>query len=246
MKDKVVLVTGSSRGIGAATAIAFGLKGAKVIVNYRENSDRAAAVVKKITTDSISVKADVTKPAEVKKLFEEVLDRYGKIDILVNNASITMPKKFVDSDEKHWRAQFDSSFFGAVWCSLEAAKQMLKAKNGKIVNVSSIRGLNNSGRSGIIAYSSAKAALINFTKTLAKEVSPDIQVNSIAPGFTYTENYLQFSKKLQKQFIDNTSMRKWIQPEDVAKWIVNIAEDNIMTGDVIVYDAGYTLKEVEG
>lgn len=243
LKDKVILVTGASRGIGAAIAKSFGEKGAKVIVNYVNNKSRADKVVSAIgNNDAIAIKADVSKKKEVKKLFQEAIKEFGKVDMLVNNASVTYPEEFKKSTEGHWKKQFDVTFFSAVWCTQEYLN-VNKRKTGKIINISSIRGIENYGRPGITAYSAAKAAMINFTKTMAKELAPSIQVNTVAPGFTFTENYEKFSKELQDKFVNSTFLKKWIYPEDIAKTVIFLAEDEVMTGQVLTVDAGFSLKD---
>lgn len=144
----------------------------------------------------MAIKADVSKKRDVTILFDKAIAKYKRVDILINNASVTYPEEFLNSTEAHWKKQFDVTFFSSVWCTQELVKKNGKKKGGKIVNISSIRGQENYGRPGITAYSSAKAAMINFTKTMAKELAPQIQVNSVAPGFTFTENYEKFSKDL--------------------------------------------------
>lgn len=242
LKDKVVLVTGSSRGIGAAIATSFADKGAEVIINYVENKSRAEKVVRAIGGKAMAIKADVSDKKEVSSLFKRLVKEYKNIDILVNNASVTYPEDFIESNEEHWKKQFEVTFFSSVWCTQEFVKA-LKTKPGKIINISSVRGLENYGRPGITAYSAAKAAMINFTKTMAKDLAPHIQVNSVAPGFTFTENYEKFSKELQQKFVNSTFLKKWIHPEDIARAVVFLAEDDVMTGQIITVDAGFSLKD---
>ena len=114
---------------------------------------------------------------------------YGALDVLVNNAGAAHGMPFHESSPEHWRQQFDANFFGTVWCSQEAARVMRQRGGGSIINTTSVRGIEHTGREGLMAYSAAKAAVINFTKTLAKELAPAITVNAVAPGFVMTRNY---------------------------------------------------------
>ena len=135
------------------------------------------------------------------------------------------------------------TFFSSVWCIQEFLKTNKNKQAGKIINISSIRGQDNYGRPGITAYSAAKAAMINFTKTMAKDLAPNIQVNSVAPGFTFTENYEKFSNELQEKFVNSTFLKKWIYPKDIARAVIFLAEDDAMTGQIITVDAGFSLKD---
>lgn len=245
LKNKAVLITGSSSGIGEATAYKFAEEGAKVVVNCKSNVEGAKKVVKKIKKrggDAIYVQADVSKPKDVKRLFKETLKAFGTVDILINNAGSTVGKPFLETDKNHWLEAFDNNFFGTVLCSREAAKIMSKRGSGKILNTSSIRGINHAGREGIMAYSAAKAAVINFTKTLAKELAPKILVNAVAPGFVYTPYYDALSDELKKSFIDATAIKRFITVDEIADAFLYLAIAEAVTGEVLVVDGGFTLK----
>lgn len=245
LKDKVAIITGSSSGIGEATAQLFASEGAKIIINFKNNAKGAKKVADEIINnggEAILVQANVSKPIEVKKLFEETLKTYKTVDILINNAGITRSKPFLETDYKDWVNEFNDNFFGAVLCSQEAAKIMLKNKKGKILNTASIRGLSSTGREGIMPYSAAKAAVINFTKTLAKELAPYINVNAVAPGFTYTPYYESIGEEFKKAFIDGTLLKRWISVKEIAETFLYLATADAITGQILVVDAGFTLK----
>jgi len=139
--------------------------------------------------------------------------------------------------------QFNNNFFGTVLCSKEASRIMKQKGRGKIINTASIRGLGQTGREGIMAYSAAKAAVINFTKTLAKELAPNITVNAVAPGFVITPNYAQTPEKVKKEFIDGTLIKRWIKPDEIAEAYLFLATSDVITGQIIIVDGGFTLKQ---
>ncbi|MBD3329885.1 SDR family oxidoreductase [Candidatus Dojkabacteria bacterium] len=245
LKDKVVLITGSSSGIGEATAVLFAKEGAKVVVNCLSNEEGAKKVVEacqKVGSESFYVKADVANESEVDDMFKQTVDKFETIDILINNAGGTDKVPFMDAKINDWIDVFKHNILGTMLCSQKAAKIMKENKEGKILNTSSIRGIEHGGREGIMAYSAAKAAVINFTKTLAKELAPDIQVNTIAPGFVWTPNYEKVSKELQEEFINGSLLKRWINVEEIAEGYLYLAQADAITGEVLAIDAGWTMK----
>ncbi len=245
LKDKVVLITGSSSGIGEAVALRFAQAGTKVVVNCKSNIEEAKKVSSKINTsggESIYIKADVTKPNEVKKLFQETLNRFNTIDILVNNAGHAGERNFFEATMEDWIKVFSENIFGTMLCSQYAGKIMKKNRSGKILNTASIRGIEHGGRTGVIAYSAAKAAVINFTKTLAKELAPYIQVNAVAPGFTYTRHYDTLPQGMKDEFLQSTLLKRWITVEEIADAFLYLAGADAITGEILVVDAGWTMK----
>ncbi len=248
LKNKIVLITGSSRGIGKATALLFAKEGAKVVINSRNSEEEGKKVVeeiKRIGQEAIYVKADISQPQEVRRLFKETLSKFKTLDILVNNAGIVRPKPFLESTVADWEKTFAVNVFGTFLCAQEAAKIMIPKKRGKILNIASIRGLTHCGREGIMDYSASKAAVINFTKTLAKALAPyNINVNAVAPGFTETEMAKFWDKKTRESAIKDTYLNRLVQPEEIAKALLYLASDesNAVTGEVLVVDVGYQLK----
>ncbi len=245
LKNKIVVITGSSSGIGKSTALEFAKQGAKIVINYRRNSTEAQKTVeeiKKLGSDAVSVKADVSDPAEVKTLFTVVLKRFGTVDILINNAGLAKAKPFLEITKDDLTNEFSENFFGQVYCSQEAAKIMMKNGGGKILNIASICGMERSGCGDILTYTSAKAAVITFTRTLAKVLAPKITVNAVAPGFTLTRYWNGTSKQEEQQLLDLTLLKKWVKPEEIAKAFLYLASNDSVTGEVLVVDGGYTIK----
>jgi 3-oxoacyl-[acyl-carrier protein] reductase len=243
LKDKVVLISGSSSGIGRTTAIRFAQEGAKIVVNYKVNEQggkETLAEVEKIS-EGMLVQADISKPEDIKKMFEVVEKKFGTIHILINNAAI--PNDKVPYPE----APYDSivelvhtDLIGPMICSQYAMKYMQKQGSGKILNTSSIRGAEHGGRS--VVYAASKAGINSFSKTLAKMVAPNIQVNAVAPGFVKTRNYDSMTKEQTDLFIEQTYLKRWVTEEEIADAFIFLAKNDAITGQVIYVDAGFTLK----
>jgi 3-oxoacyl-[acyl-carrier protein] reductase len=245
IKNKVAIITGSSSNIGKATALLFAQAGAKVVINSNINITGGQEVVNtiaKLGGEAIFVQADVSLEQDVLRLFNRTIDQFGTVDILINNAGVTLGQPFLETTVDIWQQALASNLISAVLCSREAAKIMLKKEQGSIINTVSVRGIEHTGREGIMAYSAAKAGLINFTKTLAKELAPNIFVNAIAPGFVYTHNFAKMPQELVDSFINATLIKRFIQPEEIAESYLFLARSNIITGEVLVVDGGFTLK----
>lgn len=244
LKNKVAVITGSANNIGKATALLFAKNGAKVVVTTKSNVSDANSVVDEIKTiggEAIFVQADLAKPDDVNRLFSSAIDAFGTIDILVNNAGVTVAKPFMETTLSDWQSQYEDNLFSMVLCSQAAGKIMLEKGAGVILNTTSIRGLEHGGRSTAMAYSTAKAAAISFTKNLAKELAPKIRVNAVAPGFTLTPNY-DLDSPMVKSFIDSTLIKRWIQPEEIADAFLYLATAEAITGENLIIDGGYTTQ----
>ncbi|MEB3160332.1 MAG: 3-oxoacyl-ACP reductase family protein, partial [Synechocystis sp.] len=189
LTDQVAIVTGASRGIGKATALALAATGMKVVVNYASSSAAADAVVAEITNNggqAIAVQANVAKAEDVDQLIKTTLEQFGQIDVLVNNAGITRDTLLLRMKQEDWQAVIDLNLTGVFLCTKAVAKIMLKQKRGRIVNITSVAGMM--GNPGQANYSAAKAGVIGFTKTVAKELaSRGVTVNAVAPGFIATD-----------------------------------------------------------
>jgi 3-oxoacyl-[acyl-carrier protein] reductase len=244
LKDKVVLVTGSSSGIGQATVLRFAEEGAKVVVNYNVNKTGGAetlAQVNKITKNCLLVQADVSKEADVKRLFETVVAEFGTIDILVNNAAIGTDKRpFMEASYEDFQEMIDTDITSVFMCSQQAALIMQKQGYGKILTTSSVRGWESGGRAPV--YAAMKAAVNSFTKTFAKMVAPNIQVNAVGPGFVKTRTYDVMTPEMMKGFIESTYLKRWVRVDEIADTFVFLAKNDAITGQVIYVDAGFTLK----
>ena len=247
LDDRVAIVTGASRGIGKAIAIEFAREGADIVVNYNTSEKEAKEVarqIEKLGREALIVNADISKPEEVKDLVEKTYKHFKRIDILVNNAGVVHGKEFLKLEFKDWERTLHTNLIGTFLTCKEVAPYMLKQKSGKITNISSIRGLDYGGRGGIIDYCASKAAVISFTKTLAKELAPHINVNSVAPGFTETEMAKGWPPNLRKKAVDETCLKRTAQPEEIAKAVLFLASSdaNYITGQVLCVDGGWSLK----
>lgn len=245
LKNKVVIITGSSSGIGRATALRFAREGAKVVVNYsinKKGGEETLNEIKKEGGKAILVQADVSQEKEVEKLFQHKIKEFGTVDILINNGAAGTDKiSFKEASPSEWSKIFEVNLVGTMLCSQHAIKIMEKKGHGKILNTSSIRGAEHGGGKGI-AYAMSKAGVINFTKTLAKQVAPNIQVNSVAPGFVKTRAYDSMPKDMVDNFINQTYLKRWITVEEIADAFVFLAKNDGITGQVIYVDGGFTLK----
>jgi 3-oxoacyl-[acyl-carrier protein] reductase len=244
LTGKVVLITGSSSGIGRATAVRFAEEGARLVVNYHVNRQGAEetrdAIIKK-GSSAILVQADVSNPKDVERLFQIALDRCGKIDVLINNAAIGTDKvPFMEASFADMAEMIHTDLIGPMLCTQMAVRIMEKQGAGKILNTSSIRGWEHGGRA--IVYSAAKAGINSFTRTLAKQVAPRIQVNAVAPGFVKTRSYDNMSREMIDFFIGQTCLKRWVTEEEIADAFVFLAKNDAMTGQVIYVDGGFTLK----
>ncbi|OGD33794.1 hypothetical protein A2988_05005 [Candidatus Azambacteria bacterium RIFCSPLOWO2_01_FULL_46_25] len=245
LKNKVVLITGSSSGIGKATALRFAKEGCKLVINYHKNrkgGEETLKGIRKIGSEAILVKADISKPKEIEKLFKIAFKKFRRIDILINNAALTgdTRREFLDTPPKKILEVINTDLISVMICSQHAVKIMRK-RGGKILNTSSIRGIDYAGSTGSMVYAAAKAGVNSFTKTLAKKVAPTILVNAIAPGHVKTRAYDGRKPADIKNLINKTYLKRFITPEEIADAFVFLAKNDAITGQVITVDAGRTL-----
>jgi len=236
---QVALVTGASRGIGAATAKVLASAGAHVIVNYRTGADRAREVVESIRSargSAESVGFDISVETEVGKAFSDIMAAHGRLDILVNNAGISRDALFLRVKPEMVNEMVDVNLKGSFFCTFHAARYMIKLRRGRIVTVSSIVGLG--GNPGQSVYATTKAGLIGMTKSFAKELGPrGIRVNAIAPGLVDTEMTEGMDRGA---IINDIPLRKIGSPDEVAGVILFLCSDlsAYITGQVVVVDGG--------
>jgi len=244
LKNKVVVITGSSSGIGRTTALRFAKEGAKVVLNYnvnKEGGEETLQRIKDLGAEVLLVQADVSKPEEVRRLFNEVEQKFGTVDVLINNAAIPNDKvPYLEASYKDMLELVNLDLIAPMVCSQYAIKFMQKQGYGKILNTSSIRGAEHGGRS--VVYAASKSGINSFTKTLAKMVAPNIQVNAVAPGFVKTRNYDKMTQEQLDTFLSQTYLKRWVTEEEIADAFVFLAKNDAMTGQVIYVDAGFTLK----
>jgi NAD(P)-dependent dehydrogenase (short-subunit alcohol dehydrogenase family) len=187
---------------------------------------------------------DITEKEQVERFIGDFVKGFGRIDILVNNAGIAISRPFFEKTVDDWIKTLKVNLIGLFLCSQVAAKYMVAQKSGKIVNISSIRGIDHCGREGIMDYSASKAGVINLTKTMAKELAPYINVNTVAPGHTLTEMTQPLPEEVKRNMIEGSYLKRMAQPEDIAKAILFLASDdaNFITGQLLLVDGGFSLK----
>lgn len=243
LKDQVALITGASRGIGKATALALASEGAKIVVNYASNSNAADAVVAEITEaggEALAIGADVSDAEAVDNLVKTTMDKWGRIDVLVNNAGITRDTLMLRMKLEDWQAVINLNLTGVFLCCKAVSKIMLKQRSGRIINISSVSGIM--GNPGQVNYSAAKAGVIGLTKTLAKEFSSrGVTVNAVAPGFIETDMTSGLKSEEILKFIP---LGRYGKPEEIAGMIKFLASDcasNYITGQVFNVDGGMVM-----
>jgi 3-oxoacyl-[acyl-carrier protein] reductase len=243
LQDKVAIVTGASRGIGKAIALALATEGASVAVNYASSSTAAEAVVAEIIAmggQAIALQADVSQPEAVENFVKAVMEKWGKIDVLVNNAGITKDTLLLRMGLEEWQAVINLNLTGVFLCTKAVSKIMLKQKSGRIINIASVAG--QMGNPGQANYSAAKAGVIGFTKTVAKEMAPrGITVNAVAPGFIATDMTEDMKADEILKFIP---LGRYGQPEEVAGLVSFLAANPAaayITGQTFNVDGGMVM-----
>jgi 3-oxoacyl-[acyl-carrier protein] reductase len=243
LTGKVALVTGGSRGLGRAISLAFARQGADVAVNYRGNVaavDEVVGAIRELGRNAIAIQGDTSAGREAcEGIVKEAIDHFGKVDILVNNAGITRDNLLMRMDDAEWTDVIATNLSGPFWMCRAIARPMLKAKSGRIINMSSVAG--RMGNAGQANYASAKAGLIGLTKTVARELaSRGITANAIAPGLIETELTADLPDAARQFVLDSTPLGYIGSVEDVAAAAVYLASDEAryVTGQVLGVDGG--------
>ena len=245
LKDKVALVTGSSRGVGKSIAIAFAKEGAKVMVNYTSNEKAANEVletIQKMGGQARVFKADVAKKAEAQALVQATVDAFGGLDILVNNAGFTRPAMMLKMTEEQWDAVVNIHLKGAWLCAQAAAPHKIAKNSGKIINVTSVAGMV--GTVGQINYSAAKGGVISMTKSMARELARNnICANVISLGIVPTDmsEKITTDEKLKEIYMNRILLKRFGETEELTPAFVFLASDdaNYITGQLLAVDGGY-------
>ena len=245
LKDKIALVTGSSRGVGRAVALGFAKEGAKVVVNYTSNENAANEVVdaiQSIGSEAVAVKADVAQKKDVEGLVGAAVDTFGKIDILVNNAGFTRPALMIKMTEDQWDQVVDIHLKGAFLCSQAAGIRMKEQNSGKIINVMSVAGLV--GTVGQINYSAAKGGILSMTKSIARELARyNVCCNVISLGIVATDmtEKIRTDEKLKEIYMNRILLKRFAEPDDISPAFAFLASDesNYITGQLLCVDGGY-------
>ena len=240
---KTVLITGGSRGIGKCIAENLARDGFNVVLNYNKSEKQAKQIKKELEEQGINIeicKADVSKREEVKKLVKFALNKFGNIDVLINNAGIAKLQMFNDITDTDWNEMIGTNLNSVFYTTQEVLPNMIHNKNGCIINISSIWGLV--GASCEVAYSVSKAGIDGMTKSLAKELGPsNIRVNSIAPGVIDTEMNSNLDNAIKEEIKNETPLNKIGKPVDIYRCVKWLIEDEFTTGQVISPNGGYVI-----
>lgn len=238
---KTVIVTGGSRGIGAAIAKLLAKNGYQVILNYNHSEEAAKQIKQQLALENINIeifKADVSKREEVKKLIKFTLDKYKNIDVLINNAGIDQIKPFMDITDEDWNTMMQVNLNSVFYCTQEALENMIHNKKGCIINISSIWG--STGASCEVHYSAAKAGIDGMTKALAKELGPsNIRVNAIAPGLVNTEMNKDLTAEELEELKNEIPLGRIAEPEEIVNSVKWLIEDEYISGQIISVNGGW-------
>ncbi|WP_455369738.1 SDR family NAD(P)-dependent oxidoreductase, partial [[Eubacterium] cellulosolvens] len=222
-------------------------EGAKIVINYNRSEKEAIALaeeLEKISKDVLVVKADVSKVNEVKEMVQKTVDRFGRIDVLVNNAGILVPETFLESKEDTWDKTLDINLKGAYLCAKEVAPIMLKQEKGKIINISSISGLSEKSALRNTAYVVSKSGMLGLTRSLSVNLGPKINVNAICPGLTDTEMLAALGPERIKAGIEESLLKRIGKPEEIANAAVFLASDesDFITGEFLTISGGRAMR----
>ncbi|MBF0550637.1 MAG: 3-oxoacyl-ACP reductase FabG [Deltaproteobacteria bacterium] len=245
LKDKSAIVTGSSRGVGRAVALAYAAEGANLIINYTSNEAAAKEVVDQIVKlgrQAVAVQADVATKAGAEALVKAAVDNFGKLDILVNNAGFTRPALLLKMTEEEWDAVVDLHLKGAFLCAQAAGQQMKEQKSGMMINVTSVAGIV--GTVGQVNYSAAKGGIISFTKSVARELARyNVCANVISLGIVATDmtEKIRTDEKLAEIYMNRILLKRFAEPQDISPAFVFLASDDAryITGQLLCVDGGY-------
>jgi 3-oxoacyl-[acyl-carrier protein] reductase len=245
LNGKVAVITGAGRGIGRAIALQFAERGSKVVINYRNSIaqvEELLTTIKDAGGEAIAIQADISREEEAKKLIEEAVKHFGRLDVLINNAGVTKDNLLMRMSEADFSSVIDINLKGTFFCTKHAATVMLKQRSGKIINISSVVGIT--GNVGQVNYAASKAGVIGMTKTVARELaSRGITVNAVAPGFIETDMTNQLSDKIKEATIANIPLKRYGIANEVANAVSFLASDlaNYITGQVLQVDGGLVM-----
>ena len=240
--DKVAMITGATRGIGKQIALTLANEGYNIVLNYRTENDELKQLKNEIESKNVkclAVQGDVTNFEDCKQMIESAIKEFGKIDVLVNNAGITKDMLLARMKEEDFKQVIDVNLVGTFNMTKNVISYMMKARSGRIINISSVVGI--AGNAGQTNYSASKAGIIGFTKSLAKEVaSRNILVNAVAPGFIETNMTDVLKQEVKDEIAKNIPLKRMGTPQDVANVVKFLASEDssYITGQVISVDGG--------
>jgi pteridine reductase len=238
LQGRVALVTGAGKRLGRAVALRLAEEGADVIVHYgssQKDAGEAVAEIERLGRRSIALRADVRKVAEIRELFRQVSERFGRLDILVNNAANFLPGRVEDTTEQIWDDTLDTNLKAVFFCA-QAAAPLLKASRGVIVNFADLGGIL--AWPGYISHCVSKAGVIMLTKCLAKALAPEVRVNAIAPG---TITMPGDAPELEAEYIRRAPLRRTGTPDDICEAVLFLVRASFMTGQTLILDGGRTI-----
>jgi len=244
LSNKVALVTGSSRGIGAAIARELASKNCQVVINYLNSEEEAKALQQEIMTKyyvkTLLVKADVSNESDVKGMIDTIISVMGKLDIVVNNAGIAMDNDWQDKTVQEFKRVIDVNLLGTFLVSKYAGQYMLENKSGKIINISSTNGIDTNYEMSM-DYDASKAGVISLTRNFAKALAPHINVNCIASGWVNTDPVINMEETYKQEEINKILLKRFADPSEIAKVVGFLASDDAsyINGSVIRVDGGY-------
>ena len=241
LSGRVAIVTGGGTGIGRASALALAAAGANVVVNYQRSQREAEEVVAAIAAASlppaIAVQADVTSRAAVTRMVEQAVERFDRIDVLVNNAGISLRARLLEIDDLTWRTVIDVNLTATFLCCQAVVPVMQRQGGGRIINISSVAGIL--AMPGAPHYAAAKAGVLGLTRSIAQDLAPEILVNAIAPGWVETAMNAPDGEYVRRETARQTPLGRWGTPEEIAANVVFLATtNNFMSGQVLVADGG--------
>jgi 3-oxoacyl-[acyl-carrier protein] reductase len=245
LSGKAALVTGGSRGIGRGIVTRLATQGADIAFTYRGNeaaASEAVAIVEGLGRRALAIQGDVREPETAEIAVKAAIEAFGKVDILVNNAGVTRDDLIMRMSEEAWREVLETNLFGAFWMTKAVTRPMLKARSGRIINITSVSG--QAGQIGQANYSAAKAGLIGLTKATARELaSRSITVNAVAPGFVLTELTQDLPQPLLDEITNRTPLGRFATAEEIANAVAFLASDEAayITGQVLAVDGGLVM-----
>ena len=242
----MALITGGSRGIGRAIALQLASQGMRIAVNYVSNADAAAEVVRRVEeagSQAVALQGDVTNVDDVERLFTQTAEALGPVEVLVNNAGIIKDSLLMRMSDDDWDSVINLDLRSVFYCTRAAIRTMVRGRWGRVINIGSIVGLR--GNQGQANYAAAKAGLVGFTQSIAKEVaSRNITVNCVAPGYVETDIVADLPQELKQHIMERVPMGRFGQPEEIAGFVGFLASDaaTYITGQAIAVDGGLVIS----